>query len=139
MSDGPTDIGDFNRMVIEEFHANDGQVPSTGMDILLLEHRGAKSGKAYTTPLVYTTDGDRYVVIASKGGAPDDPQWYRNLLAGPDVEIAVGTERVPVTASAATGSDRDRLYEAQAATYPQFREYAAATSRTIPVVVFERR
>jgi len=139
VTDRPDDLDAFNRGVIEEFRANDGQVPSMGMDILLLEHRGARSGNGYTTPLVYTTDGDRWVVIASKGGEPDDPQWYRNLVAHPEVEIEVGAERLAVRATPATGAERERLYQAQAATYPQFTEYAERTTRQIPVVVLERR
>jgi deazaflavin-dependent oxidoreductase (nitroreductase family) len=137
--DRPDDLDAFNRGVIEEFRANDGRVPSMGNDILLLEHRGARSGKVRTSPLVYTTDGDRFVVIASNGGGPDDPQWYRNLVAHPEVEIEVGTERIAVRATPANGAERDRLYEAQARTYPQFQAYAEATPRQIPVVVFERR
>jgi len=139
MSDRPADISEFNRAITEEFRANGGSVPSTGMDILLLEHRGAKSGRSYSNPLVYTTDGDRYVVIASKGGDSDDPQWYRNLVAHPEVEIEVGDERFPVTATTATDAERDRLYKAQESVYPQFTDYAARTTRSIPVVVFERR
>ncbi len=139
MSDRPADLGEFNRAVIEEFRANGGRVPSMGMDVLLVVHRGARSGRSYTSPLVYTTDGDRYVVIASKGGDDDDPQWYRNLVAHPDVELEVGDERFQVTATTPTGAERERLYRAQESIYPQFTEYAARTTRTIPVVVFERR
>jgi deazaflavin-dependent oxidoreductase (nitroreductase family) len=139
VTDSPPDLHAFNRAVIEEFRANDGQVPSMGMDVLLLEHQGERSGTRYTSPLVYTTDGDRYVVIASKGGQPEDPQWYRNLVAHPEVEIEVGTERVPVRATPASGAERERLYDAQASKYPQFEEYASMTSRAIPVVVLERR
>jgi len=139
MSNQPDDISEFNRTVTEEFRANGGTVPSMGMDILILGHRGERSGTPYSNPLVFTTDGDRYVVIASNGGQPDHPQWYRNLVAHPDVEIEVGGDRLPVTARTATGAERDRLYQAQERIYPQFTGYAAATTRAIPVVVLEPR
>ena len=84
-----SDWNDFNRKVIDEFRANGGTVTVqfAGAPMILVTHTGAKSGKEYTTPLVHTTDGDRYVIIASKGGAPEDPQWYRNMLANPDVVV----------------------------------------------------
>ena len=135
-----SDWNDFNRGVIEEFRSNGGQVGGqfAGAPMILVTHRGAKSGTEYTTPLVYTTDGDRYVIIASKGGAPEDPQWFRNLVANPDVTVEVGTERFAARARVAEGDERDRLYRAQADLMPNFDEYAKATSRTIPVVVLER-
>ena len=136
-----SDFNDFNRGVIEEFRTNGGRVggPFAGAPMILVNHRGAKSGKQYTSPLVYTRDGDSFVVIASKGGAPEDPQWFRNLVAHPDVTIEVGNETIPVTARVADGEERDRLFRAQADLMPNFDEYAKATSRQIPVVVFERR
>jgi deazaflavin-dependent oxidoreductase (nitroreductase family) len=87
---------------------------------------------------VHTRDGDSYVIIASKGGAPKDPQWYRNLVANPDVTVEVGTEQFPARARVAEGEERARLYQAQAELMPNFAEYAAATTREIPVVVLER-
>ena len=93
------DMNEFNRGVIEEFRSSAGQVAGNfeGWPMILVNHVGAKSGKAYTTPLVYTRDGDDFVVIASKGGAPDDPQWFRNLVANPNITIEVGdqTSRSP--------------------------------------------
>jgi deazaflavin-dependent oxidoreductase (nitroreductase family) len=135
-----TDFQEFNRGVIEEFRSNGGAVggPFAGAPMILVTHRGAKSGKEYTTPLVYTRDGDALVIIASKGGAPDDPQWYRNLVANPDVVVEVGTERFPARARVAEGDERDRLYRAQADLMPNFDEYAKNTTRTIPVVVLDR-
>ena len=131
------DMNDFNRGVIDEFRGNAGRVSGTfdGWPMILVNHRGAKSGKQYTSPLVYTRDGDNYIVIASKGGAPDDPQWYRNLLANPDITIEVGDQVIPVTAHAAEGAERDRLDRAQADLMPNFDEYQANTERTSPVVV----
>jgi len=135
-----SDWNDFNRKVIDEFRANGGTVTGqfAGAPMILVTHTGAKSGKEYTTPLVHTTDGDRYVIIASKGGAPEDPQWYRNMLANPDVVVEVGSERFAARARVAQGDERARLYRAQADAMPNFDEYAKATSREIPVVVLER-
>jgi deazaflavin-dependent oxidoreductase (nitroreductase family) len=136
-----TDWNDFNRQVIDEFRANDGTVTGAfeGAPMILVNHRGAKSGTAYTTPLVYTRDGENFVIIASKGGAPQDPQWFRNLRADPDITIEVGSDEFPVRARVAEGEERDRLYRAQADLMPNFDEYAKATSRQIPVVVLEPR
>ena len=134
-----TDFNEFNRKIIAELRENGGVVgpPFEGAPMILVNHRGAKSGKAYTSPLVYTRDGDNYVIIASKGGAPEDPQWFHNLVANPDITVEVGTETVPVRARVAEGDERDRLYQAQADAMPNFAEYAKATDRVIPVVVLE--
>lgn len=135
-----SDQNEFNRNVIAEFRANAGKVggPFEGAPMILITHAGAKSGKQYTTPLVHSADGDRLVIIASKAGAPDDPQWFRNLVANPDVTVEVGTERFGARAHVAEGAERDRLYRAQADLMPNFDEYAKATARQIPVVVLER-
>ena len=136
-----TDMNDFNRQVIDEFRANDGQVTGAfaGAPMILVNHRGAKSGTAYTTPLVYTRDGDNYVIIASMGGAPEHPQWFHNVVANPDLTIEVGADTLAVHARVAEGDERDRLYRAQADLMPNFDDYAKATSRTIPVIVLEPR
>ena len=136
-----TDWNEFNRQVIDEFRANDGSVGGTfaGAPMILVNHQGAKSGKAYTTPLVFTRDGENYVIIASKGGAPADPEWFHNLRAHPDVTIEIGADTVPVRARVAEGEERARLYRAQADLMPNFDEYAKATTREIPVVVLEPR
>lgn len=135
-----SDFNDFNRKVIAEFRANGGKVgpPFEGAPMILVTHRGAKSGKEYTTPLVYSADGDRYVIIASKAGAPDDPQWYRNMVTHPDVTVEIGSESFAAVASVAEGEERTRLYRAQAALMPNFDEYEQKTTRTIPVVVLTR-
>ena len=135
-----TDWNEFNRTVIDEFRQNGGKVGGDfkGAPMILITHTGAKSGTTYTTPLVYTRDGDRYVIIASKGGAPAHPHWFRNLVANPDVTVEVGTERFPARARVAEGEERARLYRAQADLMPNFDDYAKATSREIPVVVLER-
>ena len=139
MSDA-VDLNAFNAGVVAEFRANNGQVggPFTGAPMILITHRGAKSGKEYTTPLVYSKDGDNVVIIASKGGAPEDPQWFRNLLANPEVTVELPGESYRARARVTEGEERDRLYRAQADQMSNFDEYAAKTSRVIPVVVLER-
>jgi len=84
---------------------------------------------------MYRRDGDRYVVFASKAGAPTNPDWYHNVKANPNTTIEVGTDTIDVTASEVTGDERDRLYSAQAEERPQFAQYQAKTDRVIPVVV----
>lgn len=134
MSTSPTD---FNAKVIDEFRANEGRVggPFEQMPLLLLHHTGARSGQSRINPVAYLKDGERYAIIASKGGAPSHPAWYHNLKAHPQASIEVGTHTLEVTASEATGAERDRLYEAQAQRFPQFAEYESKTERKIPVIV----
>lgn len=91
----------------------------------------------FKNPLVYLPDGDRYVVIASKGGAPNHPDWYHNLLADPNVEIEVGTERIPVRATVITGPERDELYARQVERRAGFAQYEKKTTRKIPVIALE--
>jgi deazaflavin-dependent oxidoreductase (nitroreductase family) len=128
---------DFNAKIIDEFRANEGRVggPFAGSTLLLLHHVGAKSGKHRVNPLAYNRDGDRYVVFASKAGAPTNPDWYHNLKAHPDVTIEVGTEKIEARAEEAMGEERDRLFQAQAERSPQFAEYQSKTKRVIPVIV----
>ena len=134
----------WNQKTIEEFHAKKGLGVGPWRDnLLLLTAKGAKSGDEITTPLVYRKDGDRYVVVASKGGAPQHPRWLHNLEANPIVEIEVakvgGTEKFKATAKTIpSGPERDRLYEHLAEVWPSFRDYQQRTERTIPVVVLER-
>jgi deazaflavin-dependent oxidoreductase (nitroreductase family) len=134
MSTPPTD---FNAKIIQEFHANEGRVGGMfdGMPLLLLHHTGAKSGKSRINPLAYQGDGGRYVVFASKAGAPTNPDWYYNLKAQPNVTIEVGTDTIEAVASEATGEERERLYRTQAERVPQFAEYEQKTDRIIPVIV----
>jgi deazaflavin-dependent oxidoreductase (nitroreductase family) len=132
----------FNLDLIEQFRANQGEIRDgmfKGAPILLLTTTGARSGKTYTTPLAYTRDGQRLVIIASKGGAPTHPAWYHNLVANPTVTIEVGADRYEAKATVVTESDeRSRLYAAQAALMPGFAEYEKKTARRIPVVTIER-
>jgi deazaflavin-dependent oxidoreductase (nitroreductase family) len=136
-----TDFNEFNKKVIDEFRANGGKVgePFEGAPMILVTHKGAKSGVERTTPLVYTTDGDRLVIIASKAGSPNNPAWFHNLVANPDVTIEVGTEKFAARASVVTGEERRRLYDAQATKMPNFKEYQEKTTREIPVVVLTRQ
>jgi deazaflavin-dependent oxidoreductase (nitroreductase family) len=132
---------DQNRKITEEFRANGGRVGGVfaGIPLLLLTTTGAKSGKRRINPLGYTTDGDHLVIIASKGGAPSNPDWYYNVVAHPQVTVEVGTETFEAIATVVTGEERDRLYANQAALMPDFAEYQKKTTRKIPVIVLERR
>ncbi len=132
-----TSPADFNAQIIDEFRANGGRVGGMfeGGTLLLLHHTGAKSGKSRINPLGYLSDQGRYVVFASKAGAPTNPDWYHNLKAHPDVTIEVGSDTIEAVASEATGDERDRLYHTQAERVPQFAEYEKQTDRVIPVIV----
>ena len=110
-----------------------------GTTILLLTTRGRTTGQSRTTPLIHRTDGDRWVVVASKGGAPQNPSWYENLVANPDVEIQVMGEEIPVRASTVDGDERTRLWQLMTEVWPAYDEYQTRTDRQIPVVVFARR
>jgi deazaflavin-dependent oxidoreductase (nitroreductase family) len=133
-------MAEFNKKIIDEFYANAGKVggPFAGAPMVLLHHTGAKSGKAYLTPLVYTKDGDRFVIIASKAGAPNNPDWYHNLVANPDVTLEIGTESFKAKAMVTQGEERERLFNAQAKQMNQFDEYRKKTTRKIPVIVLTR-
>ena len=110
-----------------------------GTTILLLTTQGRHSGEQRTTPLIHRVDGDRWVVVASKGGAPADPSWYSNLDANPDVAIQVRDEVVPVHADTAKGEERERLWSLMREVWPPYDDYQAKTEREIPVVVLSRR
>lgn len=110
-----------------------------GAEILLLSTRGRRSGETRTTPLIQRADGEGWVLVASKGGYPENPAWYENLVAEPDVEIQVRDERIPVHARTAEGEERTRLWQKMAEVWPAYDEYQQRTSREIPVVVLERR
>jgi deazaflavin-dependent oxidoreductase (nitroreductase family) len=134
-------MSDWNRQVIEEFRANEGKVGGNfaGAPLLLLHTTGARTGQERVSPMMYLDlDGRRYV-FASKAGAPSDPDWYRNLVAKPEVRVEVGTETYVATAKPVTGEERDRVYAEQARRYPNFDEYQQKTTRVIPVVELQRR
>ncbi|MGD0981841.1 MAG: nitroreductase family deazaflavin-dependent oxidoreductase [Solirubrobacteraceae bacterium] len=132
-----SDPADFNARIIEEFRAHEGRVGGMfeGSSLLLLHHTGAKSGTHRVNPLVYLADGGRYVIVASKGGAPENPGWYHNLKAHPETHVEVGQDTVEVVASEAEGAERERLFAAVAAGSPQFAEYAEKAGRVIPVMI----
>jgi len=132
---------DYNATIIEEFRANAGRVGGSfeGTPLLLLHHTGARSGEKRVNPLAYQRDDGRYVVFASRGGAPRNPAWYHNLKANPNATIEVGTDTIEVLASEAGGEERERLYRTQAERIPQFAEYERRTERTIPVIVLTPR
>jgi deazaflavin-dependent oxidoreductase (nitroreductase family) len=110
-----------------------------GTTILLLSTRGRRSGEVRTTPLIHRADGERWVVVASKGGAPANPSWFENLQADPDVTIEVGAEEIPVHASVAEGEERARLWSLMNEVWPAYDEYQTKTDREIRVVVLSPR
>ena len=134
-------MSDWNAQTIAEFRANHGKVGGhfEGAPLLILHHRGAKTGKQRVYPVMYLKDGERYLVFASKGGADTSPDWYHNLKAHPDIEIEVGDAKLKVRAEEVKGPERDRLYARQASLYPQFGEYQLKTKRVIPVVALTPR
>jgi deazaflavin-dependent oxidoreductase (nitroreductase family) len=110
-----------------------------GATILLLTTEGRSSGEPRTTPLIHRTDGDRWVVVASKGGAPTHPSWFENLQANPHATIEVQAEQIPVRASVAEGEERSRLWTLMTEAWPAYDDYQTKTDREIPVVVLTRR
>ena len=135
------DMNEFNHNVVEEFRANDGKVGGMfeGAPMVLLTHRGAKSGPERTTPLMSRVGEDGTLFIfASKAGAPTNPDWFHNVVATPQITVEYGSESFPATAEPLAGSERDEVYAAQAQAWPQFADYAAKTDRTIPVVALRR-
>ncbi len=139
-SDRVAQMLDFNNKIIEEFRANEGKVtgPFSGAPLLLLTTTGAKSGVTRTTPLAYSADGDRLIIIASYAGGPRHPAWFLNLRANPEVTIELPNETFTTNVVITEGEERQRLFDQQAARMPNFAEYQAKTSRQIPVVVISR-
>ena len=131
---------DFNNQLIAEFRANSGVVGGqfAGTPLLILATTGAKSGQSRLAPLAFDRDGETFVIIASKGGAPTNPDWFHNIKANPEVTVEVGTEKFQALASEATGSERDRLFDQVVAKMPGFGDYQRNTTRLIPVVTLTR-
>jgi deazaflavin-dependent oxidoreductase (nitroreductase family) len=127
----------YNHEVIETFHANDGKIPGRE-NLLLLTTIGARSGEPRIAPLAYSTDGDRLIIMASKGGAPTNPDWYFNLQANPIVTVEAGGERYEARAIVAEGQERDRLFAIHTELMPGFADYQRNTERQIPVIILER-
>ena len=137
-------VADGNQQIIEEFRANEGRVGGhfEGRTLLLLHHRGARTGTERVNPLAYQRLSDSSVaVFASMGGAPRNPDWYHNLRANPDATVEIGTESFPVTARVAEGEERDEIWERQKRDWPGFAEYEEKTKgiREIPVIVLDTR
>jgi deazaflavin-dependent oxidoreductase (nitroreductase family) len=134
-------VSSYNDAIISEFRANQGRVGGNweGRNLLLLTTTGRKSGRRYTTPVAYTPDGDRLLVYGSQSGAPDHPDWFKNLLAHPQVTVEVGSETYQATAKPLEGEERDRLFAEQVRRSPQFGDYEGrAAPRVIPVVALVR-
>ena len=131
----------WNQQIIEEFRANDGQVGGRyeGMQLLLLHHYGAKTGTERVSPLARIDFDGGYAVVASKGGAPDNPDWYHNLLANPDTTVELGTETAPVRARLLEGEERHRAWEKITSKHSFFADYQEKTERQIPVLLLEPR
>lgn len=131
----------FGDAHVAKYRETDGEVGHSwkeGTKILLLTTKGRTSGKPRTVPLIYAQDGDRYLIVASQGGAPKHPGWYRNLVKTPEVEVQVKGEVFPARASTAEGAERERLWAEVNKVWPHYDEYATRTEREIPVVVLER-
>jgi len=131
----------YQRNLIADMRAHNGQVtegPMAGRPLMLLTTKGAKTGEERLAIVTYTRDGERYVICASKGGAPTNPQWYYNLLANPVVSAEAGGEVFEVRATETHGDERQRLWDQHAEQRPEFRDYPKKTSRKIPVFVLDR-
>ncbi len=131
---------DWNRRIIEEFRENGGKVggPFEGARMLLLHHKGARTGTERVNPLVYQPVGEGCAVFGSKAGAPTNPDWYHNLIANPEATVEVGEDTVRVRARVAEGEERERIWTKQKQDRPNFADYEKKTSRQIPVVILER-
>ena len=133
-------MSDWNEKIIQEFRENEGRVGGhfANNTLLLLHTTGAKSGKQRINPAVTMEDGERLVVIASKGGADTHHAWYHNIVANPEVEVEYGTERFAAQATVATEPERSELYDKMAGIFPGFDDYRTKTSRVIPVITITR-
>jgi deazaflavin-dependent oxidoreductase (nitroreductase family) len=132
-----SDLNDRNKKIIDEFRANGGKVGGNfaGKTLLLLHTKGAKSGQERINPLACLRDGERFAVIASKGGADTNPDWYYNVIANQQVNVEVGTEKFQAHASIAEEPERMRLYDKMVEVMPGFDGYRRKTSRVIPVII----
>ena len=135
-----SDMNDWNKATIDEFRANAGKVGGmfAGRTLLLLHTVGAKSGQERVNPVAYVRDGDRLVIIASKGGAPTNPDWFHNIRANPLVSVEVGTEKFQAQAAITSEPERTRLYAKMVEMMPGFAEYEKKTTRVIPVITLTR-
>jgi deazaflavin-dependent oxidoreductase (nitroreductase family) len=126
---------------IRAYRETDGEVGYiwNGVPTLLLTATGRRTGRALTSALIFGRDGDDYLVVASMGGAPQHPSWYRNLLAHPEAEIQVKAERIPVIARTASAAEKPRLWQTVVDLWPNYATYQTRTDRDIPVVVLSPR
>lgn len=138
MNEAENLFGDDHVRRYRETGGEVGHIWRKGSTILLLTTTGRKSGEKRTAPLIYAEDGDRYVIVASKGGAPEHPGWYLNLEKTPEVELQVKGEVFRARAHTVKGEERERLWQKANKIWPQYDEYAANTKREIPVIVLER-
>jgi deazaflavin-dependent oxidoreductase (nitroreductase family) len=131
----------WNSGIIAEFRKNHGKVGGNfeGAPLLLLHTTGARGGKAHVVPVMYLLDGNRYLVFASKGGAPSHPDWYRNVKAHPNVKAEIGDKTLDLVAEEVTGAERDRLYKIQSTRFPSFGDYERKTTRKIPVIALSKK
>jgi deazaflavin-dependent oxidoreductase (nitroreductase family) len=134
------EVNDFNSQIIKEFRANGGKLggPFEGASMLLLHHKGAKTGTERVNPVAYRPVGDSLAIFASKGGSPSNPDWYYNLKAHPETAVEVGSETIPVVARVADDAERAPIWEAQKRDNPGFADYEKQTTRQIPVVILDR-
>jgi len=132
-----SEVNDRNKKIIDEFRANNGKVGGRfdGKTLLLLHTKGAKTHQERINPVAYVKDDGRFVVIASKGGAPTNPNWYYNLVTNPDVSVEVGTEKYKARAAVAEEPERTRLYDKMVEMMPSFDDYRRNTKRKIPVIL----
>ena len=124
--------------VYRETDGERGYIWKRGTEILLLTTTGRKSGEPRTTPLIHRVDDGRWIIVASKGGTPDHPDWFKNLSENPEIEIQVKADRIPVKATVAEGEERERLWQLMTEVWPDYDAYQGNTDRQIPVVVLER-
>ncbi|HEV7731671.1 MAG TPA: nitroreductase family deazaflavin-dependent oxidoreductase [Candidatus Binatia bacterium] len=131
----------FGEEHVRQYEATGGKVGHDWNDaaVLILHTTGRKSGETRKFPLIYGRDGDDYVLVASNGGAPSNPGWYKNLVAHPDVDIQVWGDVIPVTASTGTPADKKRVWPTMVKEWPAYDDYQAGTKRDIPVVLLRRR
>jgi deazaflavin-dependent oxidoreductase (nitroreductase family) len=133
------EMDDFNTKIIKEFRENGGVVgpPFEGASLLILHTTGAKSGAERLNPVVYKDLGGSYAVFASKGGAPSNPDWYYNILAHPQIEAEIGTQKVALKARVAGQQEREQIWVPWKTANPGFAEYEAKTTREIPVIILD--
>ncbi len=130
------DLQAMNERVIAEFRANGRH--GEGLPTLVLTTTGARTGRRHVTPMLFLADDDRYIVFAANGGAPGHPDWYRNLVAEPSVDVEADGEAFPAHAAEITGAARDRLFAKQARAFPRLAEHQSMTSRPFPVIALKR-